>query len=159
MINKHLTPHFTLHEMTKSFTLDLYNKRNGTSYVNDPDQTCLSNLTLLCERLETIRLKCGGIPIVVTSGYRNTFVNNLVGGARKSLHLQGLAADVHFSTLKNYSEFFYWAVQDPNSFEVFPSYSTTSGHWIHFGISTQVCEECKIGIEMEGHLRTFYHNK
>lgn len=158
MNKQHLTPHFTLEEMIRSNSLDAYNKSNGTSYANMPDEMCLFNLKLLCERLEVIRSKCGDIPIVVTSGYRNTLVNGIVGGARRSLHLQGLAADVQVN-LKSYSDFFYWAVQDPFSYEVYPSYNTGNHRWIHFGISPKAIGECRIGIEMNGRLRTFFHEK
>lgn len=34
------------------------------------------------------------IPIIITSGYRNEAVNRLVGGARRSQHVQALASDI-----------------------------------------------------------------
>lgn len=35
-----------------------------------------------------------GRPIYITSGYRNEWLNELVGGEEKSYHLRGMAADI-----------------------------------------------------------------
>ena len=42
-----------------------------------------------------------GAPIYVNSGYRNCAVNRLVGGARRSYHLQGRAADLDTRSGRN----------------------------------------------------------
>lgn len=36
-----------------------------------------------------------GRPIIITSGYRNKWVNELVGGSKTSQHMEGKAADIH----------------------------------------------------------------
>lgn len=52
------------------------------------------NLRRLCELvLEPIRAAWGG-PIVVVSGYRSPAYNRAVGGAAKSRHVTGEAADI-----------------------------------------------------------------
>lgn len=58
------------------------------------DTQVYGNLQFLIERLDVIREKWGG-PIIVTSGYRPTKLNNAVGGSRASYHRLGLAADIH----------------------------------------------------------------
>ena len=47
----------------------------------------------LLERLEALRAAWGR-PIVITSGYRCDSRNKAVGGAIRSLHLRGMAADI-----------------------------------------------------------------
>jgi len=48
----------------------------------------------LLENLETLRATLGGKPMVITSGYRCPEHNRRVGGASKSQHIEGRAADV-----------------------------------------------------------------
>lgn len=50
---------------------------------------------LLVRRLETLRSVLGGVPVVVSCGYRSRYHNRAVGGARDSLHLVGMGADVY----------------------------------------------------------------
>lgn len=54
----------------------------------------VDNLAFLCDALlQPIRDEFGS-PIRVTSGYRCSMLNQMVGGVKNSLHLQGLAADL-----------------------------------------------------------------
>lgn len=48
----------------------------------------------LVEKLEKLRESVGNRPITVTSGYRTPDYNKLIGGARKSQHMEGKAADI-----------------------------------------------------------------
>jgi uncharacterized protein YcbK (DUF882 family) len=58
-----------------------------------PDINSLDNLlTLIVECLQPIRDKIKK-PIVITSGYRNSQVNKLVGGSNTSQHAKGQAVD------------------------------------------------------------------
>lgn len=52
----------------------------------------VSNLTALAEKLQVVRNNFGK-PIVITSGWRSSRVNQKVGGASNSQHLAGKAAD------------------------------------------------------------------
>ncbi|MGE8061510.1 D-Ala-D-Ala carboxypeptidase family metallohydrolase [Pseudomonas sp. NPDC089547] len=81
-----ITPHFTLDEMTVSQLA----ARDG--FDNTPPPEARANLQLLCGALEQVRALFG-MPIIVSSGYRSERVNRLIGGAPKSQHVQGLAAD------------------------------------------------------------------
>lgn len=49
---------------------------------------------LLVEKLEVLRSLIGNKPIIVTSGYRTTDYNKKIGGATKSQHMYGNAADI-----------------------------------------------------------------
>lgn len=53
----------------------------------------LSNLATLWNTLNFIREELGK-PIYINSAYRTPAVNKAVGGAKRSLHLQGRAADI-----------------------------------------------------------------
>jgi hypothetical protein len=60
---------------------------------NTPDEPAVHNLQMLCAVLEQVRLKLGGYPILISSGYRSPEVNVACGGSSTSAHMSGLAAD------------------------------------------------------------------
>jgi hypothetical protein len=78
-----LTPHFTLEELTVT-------QQRGLD--NSPPPWAVTNLRITAEGLERAR-EILERPIIVTSGYRSKEVNAAVGGAERSAHLLGLAAD------------------------------------------------------------------
>lgn len=53
-----------------------------------------TRLRLLCEELEIIRAALGGQSIQVMSGYRDPEYNRAIGGATRSQHMDGRAADI-----------------------------------------------------------------
>lgn len=80
--------YFTIEELSRSATaLKL-------RIDNTPPADAVSNLRkLVAEVLDPARERLG-MPITVNSGYRCRKLNEAVGGARRSHHLQGRAADV-----------------------------------------------------------------
>lgn len=52
---------------------------------------------MLVAKLECLRSAIGNRPIFVNSGYRCPKHNKAVGGAEKSFHMQGKAADIRVS--------------------------------------------------------------
>lgn len=83
-----ISEHFNLEEFIDSPTA----VRHGIS--NEPTQTVINNICGLVEQvLEPARRKWGA-PIFVNSGYRCNALNTVVGGAKKSQHLTGQAADI-----------------------------------------------------------------
>ena len=76
--------HFTFEELTSTET-GLYNSPTSPSH--------LYNLARLWHTLNHLRNTLGR-PIVVNSAFRSPEVNKLVGGEKKSHHLQGRAADI-----------------------------------------------------------------
>ena len=59
-----------------------------------PAPAVLDNLYRIANRLQTLRDLLGK-PIFIHSGYRTPDHNRDVGGAPKSLHLEGKAVDIH----------------------------------------------------------------
>ena len=90
-----LSPHFSLKEMVRSATAErdegLKRKQETPS---DDIVDCLQYLVTAA--LEPMRLGIGS-PVQITSGYRCTEVNKLVGGSPTSQHCRGEAADCELS--------------------------------------------------------------
>ena len=80
--------YFTLEELTNSATA----KRRGIN--NTPDESSRKNLIALVENILDPLREAWGAPIIVTSGYRCGRLNKAVGGAAKSQHQYGQAADI-----------------------------------------------------------------
>lgn len=81
-----LSEHFTLEEFTESEIA----ARHGID--NTPSQIARAELSRTAALMEQVRtLLCK--PIQITSGYRCSALNNLVGSKPSSQHVQGLACD------------------------------------------------------------------
>lgn len=74
-------------KLTNNFSLNEFNKRN----YNVPTDV-LRNLIELAKNLQVLRDEVKK-PIKITSGYRPAELNAKVGGATKSRHITGQAAD------------------------------------------------------------------
>src|SRR5437667_7640050 len=83
-----LSEHLSLEELTASEVA----ARAGID--NTPSPEAMRNLLRLTEGLELVRAALRNNPINVTSGYRSPRLNQMVGGAKNSMHTQGLAADI-----------------------------------------------------------------
>jgi len=83
-----LSAHFSLEELTASEVA----VRAGIG--NAPPPELMSNLVPLAESLELVRTALVNNAVHVTSGYRSPRLNQMVGGSKHSMHLQGLAADI-----------------------------------------------------------------
>lgn len=87
LTDRWLTTHFSLAELTDS----LQAERRGIN--NTPSPDVRRNLLHLALWLEDLRALLGGVPILVSSGYRSPALNKAIKGAKNSLHMKGLAAD------------------------------------------------------------------
>lgn len=85
--------YFTLQELTASATAT----RKGIDNTPSPEVT--ARLTALVANVLDPLRGAWGKPIVVTSGYRSPRLNRAVGGAARSQHCKGEAADIR--TLSN----------------------------------------------------------
>lgn len=83
----HITPNFTLAELTASETA----ARRG--WTNTPGPSELANLKRLADLLEQVRALLNK-PVLVNSAYRSKQVNDAVGSKDTSQHRIGCAADI-----------------------------------------------------------------
>ena len=96
---EYLTEHFSSQEMIRSsFAI-----RKGLD--NTPTARQRANLVRTCEVLEGVRSLLGGRSLFVSSGLRKGRVNDDQGGARRSAHKRGLAADLDSLPGGNYESF------------------------------------------------------
>lgn len=80
-----LSEHFTLEELTVTQVRDVSNQPSA--------RTVLEALKHTAEMMEQVRQLLGAKPIIVTSGYRSSLVNKIVGGSMTSAHMTGHAVD------------------------------------------------------------------
>lgn len=80
--------YFTFTELTRSATAT----RLGID--NTPNVTVKKNLTALVDKVLDPLRELWGQPIIVGSGYRCEKLNKAVGGAARSQHMVGQAADI-----------------------------------------------------------------
>lgn len=84
-----LTPRFALGEFLRSGSAARVGRK-----IEVPAEAIILNLRRLCELvLEPLRTEMGR-PIVVLSGYRPLWLNEMVGGSKTSDHMTGCAADI-----------------------------------------------------------------
>jgi uncharacterized protein YcbK (DUF882 family) len=68
---------------------------------NDPSETEIENLRVLCENvLQKVRDHYG-MGVKVNSGFRHPLVNAKVGGSTTSDHCKGMAADIEIPGIPN----------------------------------------------------------
>lgn len=91
-----LTKNFTLEECCYSDTA----KKLGIQ--NIPDESGISKLKLLCEKIAQPIRDHYGKPVTVNSGYRGPELNKAVGGASKSQHCKCEALDLEIKGVSNY---------------------------------------------------------
>ena len=80
-------------KLSKNFTMDEM-CRTSTNYINVPNVPEKIALKQLVDKLLQPLRDMYGNPIRVTSGYRSPLVNKAIGGATKSQHTKGEAADI-----------------------------------------------------------------
>lgn len=76
-------------KLTNNFSLSEFDCKDGSKM---PPEV-FNNILLLVKELQTLRDFIGK-PITINSGYRSPEYNNKIGGASRSQHLLGKAADI-----------------------------------------------------------------
>ena len=121
-----LTEHFTKEEMEKS------SKATVLGLDNTMPDKYISNALRVAVVLEKIR-EHFNLPITILSCYRSPEVNQKVGGAKTSAHLQALAADFIIKGISN-RKICEWVVFNITDFDQI-IYEFGETGWCHIGLS------------------------
>lgn len=118
--------YFTIKEMTKSQTAELYH------IDNTPTEKVIGNLKKVMYILDLVRTYIGK-PILINSGYRCEKLNEKVGGVQKSMHTKGLAADFRTKEKEDINTMFEFLERNKKIFKIIEliNYKT----FIHMGVS------------------------
>ena len=92
VIERPKSEHFSYEEFISHS--DAEAQRNGVPY------KYWNNIQAVMDRLEIVRKAFDGESIVVRSGYRSPAYNKKIGGAKRSQHLYGKAADIYVKDKK-----------------------------------------------------------
>ena len=126
--------YFTIKELIKSVTA------NKKGIHNNPSLTEKDHLVELVENLLDPLREAWGSAIKVTSGFRCPALNRAVGGAKKSAHMTGYAADLKpvNGKMKEFQAFAKKWIAD-KKFDQFIIEKPQKGiaSWIHIGIKNQ----------------------
>ena len=136
----HLSPHFSLGELTKTSA--------RTADGNIPSHAHIENLRRLCRWLELLRSRWnmmygeGNDPLIINSGYRSEAVNRAVGGAKASNHLAGCAADIRVSGQEQLIRYacILLDISDESTEdfdELLLERSPRGTYWLHFAVRPQ----------------------
>ena len=103
---------------------------------NIPSVGVQQNIEELLEVLDNLR-EFYGKPIKITSGFRCTELNKLMGGSPTSAHVIGLAADLQpvGDTFENFkAEVLRWLNKSRVKFDQCIIERNKSTQWVHFGL-------------------------
>lgn len=135
MKDQQLSEHFRLSEFTKSATADKLGIKN------DPNDTEIGHLRLLCTYLLEPLRQAWGDAITVTSGFRCCAINEAVNGSRKSAHQFGYAADIVPANGKMvaFKYFVKQSLKDSTYFDFFfdqciDERNKQGSEWVHLGL-------------------------
>jgi hypothetical protein len=114
--------------LSKNFTLEELTVTN-TGLTNVPTQTEINNLTQLVNNVLQPLRDLLGKPIQVNSGFRSLAVNTAIGGAPKSQHCNGEAADIN--SLDNANMFH--LIRNQLTFDqlIWEGGNDTQPEWVH----------------------------
>lgn len=127
-LNQNLSEHFKLWEFITSQTAE----RRGINNIPNKvvESIIVANLKNLCETiLEPARKELG--PLRISSGYRCKELNKAIGGAEKSAHIFGHAADI-LPLKASKMDFARWVVHNVPFDQVILEYGQKNDPaWIH----------------------------
>lgn len=122
-------------EYFKSWEIVSSTKAKENNIDNTPtEDEIINNLNHTLQRLNAIR-EGYGKPIIISSGYRCPELNELVGGAKDSKHLTGLAVDLKWD--KDLVEY----IIDNCSFDKLIREKSGNVKWIHIQFRKDISTE------------------
>lgn len=127
-----LSPHFTLIEFTASATAS-YHKIDNTPSRQTIEE--LKRTAMLMEQVRTIL----NYPITITSGYRCSALNKLIGSNPTSKHVQGLACDFKASGYGDPLKVCQAIERSNITFGklILEYYTPDGGGWVHIQVGTE----------------------
>lgn len=146
-----LSEHFTYDELVFSQTA----ARQGID--NTPPPEVLKNLKHLAAQLERVRAALGGVPMLISSGYRCDELNVAIGGARNSQHKTGLAVDF---TAPSFGTVLQTAKAVAKCGVAFDQVIYEFGRWVHLGVAAPdtVAKNETLSIMVAGQYQTGLRN-
>lgn len=118
--------YFTIKEMTKSRTAELYH------IDNTPTEEIIENLKKIMYILDMVRIHIRK-PILINSGYRCKKINEMVGGVQNSMHTKGLAADFRTREKEDINIMFEFLKKNQKEFKIIELIKHKT--FIHMGVS------------------------
>jgi hypothetical protein len=137
-----ISKHLELSELTRSESA----KRLGVN--NMPTPAHIENLKILAEKVfEPIR-EHFGVPIRISSGYRSSMLNKVVGGSNSSQHSLGQAIDIDMdgTGIKN-SDIFAFIKNNLDFDQLINEFDYS---WIHVSYSKKNRKEVLIASKVNG---------
>jgi zinc D-Ala-D-Ala carboxypeptidase len=121
-----LSPNFSLDELILS------NEAVRRGIDNTPAPDIVANLRRLAAQMEVVRKHLGGLPMMISSGYRCPALNAAVGGAANSDHVKGLAVDF---IVPRFGSVLDTAVAVSKSDVDFDQIIYEFGRWVHLAVA------------------------
>ena len=118
--------YFTIKEMTKSETAEVYH------IDNTPSEKVIENLKKVMYILDMVRTYMGK-PILINSGYRCKKLNEMIGGVQNSMHSKGLAADFRTKEKEDLDIMFEFLKKKKKDFKIIELIRYKN--FIHMGVS------------------------
>jgi len=122
-----MSEHFALEEFLASDTA------RAQGIENLPSWDTVDNLNRLAVTLELVRDMLGGVPVLVSSGFRCAALNAAVGGVADSAHLAGLAVDFTAPDFGSVADI--CKKLQPHLIALEVDQLINEGGWVHLGLS------------------------
>lgn len=145
--NPKVSKYFTLNEFLRSDKATA----NKITEQFSPKKYIIDNIVRLAEFLDELR-EYLGYPIIITSGYRCTRLNEAIKGDETSAHLTGNAADIKPGNGKQMSEFKSDVmlfcqnyVKSGRKFDQYINEKSGNSEWVHIGLFNMngECQRCE----------------
>jgi len=145
-----MSPHFSLGEAVHSDTA----LRLGLS--NTPPQDVLANMNVAAGRLEAVRSYLAQ-PMFIDSWYRSPAVNQAVGGAHNSAHIDGWAIDFTCPAFGDPEAIVKFLIATGIKFDQLIVEGAANGHtgWVHISFAPAMRQQVMTAHFVQGQTTTY----